>query len=333
MATIYDIAAKCGISPATVSYVLSGKGDARRISKATQEKVLDVAHALHYNRTTFVARENPTIAFYWQDENFEMVIPSVIRGINRVVASQPTPINVIIRPYSLGHICDDDSLLSDHLYDGMVLTGLSAADLDFLSQNRPKSVTVLVNRSLKGYSDVSIDSAEVGHISAEHALRVSHDVAAIFNPQSFTCMNRHGKAFLQSCQSSGIDLRDRLFYCDNNINSAYTLGLELVQKNKLHKVFFCSYDMVALGLMSALNEAGIKIGTDVQVFAASNGPTDLLARSTPPLTVVDQKMPEITERSLRMALDLIRSPAKTEQHQIVHPSMIYRKSSPAVINL
>ena len=38
MATIYDIANLCRTSIATVSYVLNGRGDEHRISKATQRK-------------------------------------------------------------------------------------------------------------------------------------------------------------------------------------------------------------------------------------------------------------------------------------------------------
>ena len=38
MATIYDIAKLCQTSAATVSYVLNGRGDERRISKATRKR-------------------------------------------------------------------------------------------------------------------------------------------------------------------------------------------------------------------------------------------------------------------------------------------------------
>lgn len=48
MATIYEIAEQCHISAATVSYVLSGHGDQRRISPATQKRVMDAANMLGY---------------------------------------------------------------------------------------------------------------------------------------------------------------------------------------------------------------------------------------------------------------------------------------------
>ena len=48
MATIYDVAARCGVSASTVSYVLSGQGDRRRIAPATQARVRAAAEALGY---------------------------------------------------------------------------------------------------------------------------------------------------------------------------------------------------------------------------------------------------------------------------------------------
>ncbi len=42
-------------------------------------------------------------------------------------------------------------------------------------------------------------------------------------------------------------------------------------------------------MMNAFHESGIVIGEDIQIFAASNGPSRLMARSIPPLTVIDLK--------------------------------------------
>ncbi|EQH66910.1 LacI family DNA-binding transcriptional regulator [Clostridioides difficile] len=52
MATIKDIAKDCGLSSATVSYVLSGKGNERRIPLHTQELILNSADKLGYKRST-----------------------------------------------------------------------------------------------------------------------------------------------------------------------------------------------------------------------------------------------------------------------------------------
>ena len=47
-ASLKDIARILKMSKTTVSFVLNGKGDEMKISKATQEKVLEVAKRLNY---------------------------------------------------------------------------------------------------------------------------------------------------------------------------------------------------------------------------------------------------------------------------------------------
>lgn len=330
MMTISGIAKECGLSSATVSYVLSGKGDERRIPSETQELVLKTADRLGYKRSINNKKKSLQIAFYWQDKGFELAIPNIFQAINHVVSLENLDVNVIIRPYSVGHLKDDDYLFSDNYYDGAVLTGINGDDINYLLENIPKIPIVIVNRQIPGFSSVSIDNEETGRIAALHALQNGgDDISVVFNPASFTCMTLRGKAFLSTCEEHGVDLSDSIYYCDNQIDSGYDIAQEMINKNALKKIIFCNHDVVALGILNALNEAGIKVGEDIQVFSASNGPSRLMARVTPSLTIIDLKMEETATRSLRMIIDLVTKRISGIQEQIIHPSIVYRQSSPA----
>lgn len=50
--TIATLATHLGLSPATVTHVLNGRGDTQRISKQTQQRVLEAAQALGYRANT-----------------------------------------------------------------------------------------------------------------------------------------------------------------------------------------------------------------------------------------------------------------------------------------
>lgn len=331
MATISDIAKHCKLSSATVSYVLSGKGEERRIPLETQTLVLEAADKLGYKRsnTNGNKKKNLQIAFYWQNEGFELVTSNIFQAISRVVSFEHININVIIRPYNVGHLCDDEFLFSSNHYDGAILTGINGEDIHYLTNHIPKIPIVVINRDIPGFSSVSIDNDATGRMAALHALQVGgKDIAAVFNPASYTCMTHRGKAFLETCNENGVDLSDSIYYCSNQIDSGYAIGQEMILKNAVKKVIFCNLDVVALGLLSAFYEAGITVGKDVQVFSASNGPSRLMARSIPPLTVVDMKMEETVERSLRMMIAILTQNIKGEQKQVIHPTMIYRQSSP-----
>lgn len=332
MATISDIAKECGLSSATVSYVLSGKAEERRIPKDTQTLVINTANTLGYKKSipSTQRRKNIQIAFYWQKTGFEMVIPAIFEKINSVVSSSNIGVDVIFRPYDVGHLGKDEYLFSSSYYDGAVLTGPITEDLQFLQTHKPTIPLVIINRQVEGYSWVSMDDVETGRMAALHAIKNGEgSIATILSPASYVCMSIRGKEFIGTCKEKGFDLSESVYFCDNHIDSGHTLGMRLVAAGKLKKIYFCNNDMAALGLMSAFNEMGVKVGQDVEVFSASNGPAELMARSTPPLTVIDLKMGEIAERSLRMIIDIITKRVSGVQQQMVYPSIIYRQSSPA----
>lgn len=330
MATIKDIAKDCGLSSATVSYVLSGKGNERRIPLHTQELILNSADKLGYKRSTPIKHNNIKIAFYWQDEGFELASTNILQAINHIISLEHLNINITIRPYKVGHLCDDEYFFANNYYDGIVLTGINADDIEYLVKNKPKIPVVVVNREIPGFSSVSIDNEETGRIAALHAIQNGkNDIAVVFNPTSFTCMTLRGKSFLKTCKEHGIHLSDSIYYCSNKIDSGYDIAQKMLAKNSLKKVIFCNHDVVALGMMNAFHESGIVIGEDIQIFAASNGPSRLMARSIPPLTVIDLKMEETAERSLRMIIDTVTGRINGIQQQVIYPSIIYRQSSPA----
>ena len=138
---------------------------------------------------------------------------------------------------------------------------------------------------------------------------------------------------LDAFLAAGVNMQDRVFFSDNSIDAGYELGWEMVRKNKLSKVILCVYDMVALGIMSALNEAGIHIGEDVKILATSTSPQYLFSRSYPPMTVVDLHSQEVAMKSMTLALHLATRQITGEQHLIVQPSIIYRQSCPLIPHL
>lgn len=82
--------------------------------------------------------------------------------------------------------------------------------------------------------------------------------------------------------------------------------------------------------MSALNEAKIEIGEEVNILATSTSPEYLFARAFPPMTVVDLHSREASMKAMTLALHQATKQLTTIQQLVVHPSIIYRKSCPLV---
>lgn len=334
MATIYDIAAHCGVSASTVSYVLSGQGEKRRISPETQERVKAAAAELGYTpgkrrRTAAQTRPaTPVVAVYWPRRDFEMCMPPLTQGLNSALSAAPAAVNISIRPYDQGYL---GTQLREQLpsCDAMLFVAGQKEDLAWLESHPPAVPSVLLNRNLPGYSSVSVDHMEAARLAAEHAIRCGGmDVTVVMNTVDYYGLTSRSERMVEILRARGWDPRDHTRCCANRVDDGYELGHELIRSGQLTKVILCAYDMVALGILSALYEAGIRVGEEIQVLAVSTGPQRLFARSCPPMTVVDLRTREIMERCLAMAIDLAAGRQSEARSLTVRPEMVYRQSAP-----
>lgn len=334
MATIYDIAARCGVSASTVSYVLSGQGEKRRISPGTQDLVKAAAAELHYTarkrRASPAApiQALPVIAVYWPRRDFEMCMPPLTQGLNNALSASPVPVNISIRPYDQGHL---GALLRDQApaSDAMLFVAGQKEDLAWLEGHPPAVPSVLLNRSLPGYSSVSVDHIEAARLATGHAIRCGGmDVTVVMNTVDYYGLTSRSEHMVETLRAHGWEAEGHTCCCANRVDDGYELGRDLIRTGRLTRAILCAYDMVALGILSALYEAGIRVGEEAQVLAVSTGPQRLFARSCPPMTVVDLRTREVMERCLTMAIDLATGRQTETRSLTVQPEMVYRQSAP-----
>ena len=334
MATIYDIAAHCGVSASTVSYVLSGQGEKRRISPDTQERVKAAAAELGYTAgkrrraSAQTQSATPVIAVYWPRRDFEMCMPPLTQGLNSALSAAPVDVNISIRPYDQGYL---GTQLQDQgpACDAMLFVAGQREDLAWLESHQPPVPSVLLNRSLPGYSSVSVDHVEAARLAAEHAMRCGgQDVTMVMNTVDYYGLTSRSEHMAEILRAHGWTPEGHTRYCANRIDDGYELGHELIRSGQLTRVILCAYDMVGLGVLNSLYEAGIRVGEDVQVLSVSAGPQRLFARSCPPMTVVDLRTREIMERCLSMAIDLASGRQNETRNLTVRPEIVYRQSAP-----
>jgi DNA-binding LacI/PurR family transcriptional regulator len=330
MATLKDIAKLCETSTATVSYVLSGMGDERRISAAMQEKVKSVANELGYSHTPRMQDNHlPKITIYWPQKHLEMMISPIISGLNSALFMSSSAVEVNFQPYEQDFLSAQKHLWRAGSSDAAVIISASAHDMEVLQRKKPAMPTVLMNRRIEGYSSVSIDQQEAGIMAARHAVsRAGDDILLVMPSVNLYGTNLRGKAICEACRSYGVDLTHNIVYCSTDIEDGYSMGQRLVMENRLHKVIICLFDVAAIGITSALVEAGVKIGKDVEIISMNSSYQQLITRMYSGLTVVDLRLEEISTKAINLAIDFATKKITEPQEVVLHPQMIYRKSSP-----
>lgn len=338
MVTVYDIAKSRGVSVSTVSYVLSGQGDRRRISPETQALVKAAAAELGYvprkrRRASASPAQGrsatPVVAVYWPRRDFEMCMPPLTQGLNNALSTSPVPVNISIRPYDQGYL---GALLQEQApaCDAMLFVAGQKEDLAWLGSHPPMVPSVLFNRNLAGYSSVSVDHNEAARLAAEHALLCGGtDVTIVMNTVDYYGLTSRSEHMAELLRAHGWDpAGGHTRYCANRVDDGYELGCDLVRTGGLTRVILCAYDMVGFGILNALYEAGVRVGGEVQVLAVSTGPQRLFARSCPPMTVVDLRTREIMERCLILAIDYASGRLNEPRNLIIQPEIVYRASAP-----
>ena len=166
--TIEDIASRCGVSKATVSYVLNGKKTPMKISGNTVREILTTcrelgyrpdktAQALAYLRKTPLDLIILTPWLYSQYSDFMAQINAAFEGISREKA-----IKFSYAYYRRGSLSDLLTSNKFDRYDAVVIAGTSSADDRYLAENKDSLANViLLNRYVDGVCSVYGNDREV----------------------------------------------------------------------------------------------------------------------------------------------------------------------------
>lgn len=332
MVKLKDVAEACGTSIATVSYVLNGQGTERRISKEMQEQIFEAAESLGYKRRAAAQKpKKPKIAIYWPKKGLETTLVSVINGLNSAILFDSDPVSISICPYEANNLHLEEDLWSGRVYDAAIIVSASAGDLVALTKKKTKIPVVVHNRILEDYPCVTINQESAGRLAAEQAIcKAKDNIGLVINPAPYLGLTQRGTAISKTCQEYGVDIHRKTFYCENNIDAGYELGIKMIRDKTVPKAIICTYDIVGFGLMRALLEGGYEIGKEVHIINTCTSLPQFFAKSTPSMTVVDMKMEEVTHRAVRLAIDLATQhiDGGCVRKIVVEPQMIYRESSP-----
>lgn len=335
MATIYDIAELSKTSAATVSYVLNGRGDERRISKATQERVLSVAERLNYH-PNITARQlkapghsSIRIAALWPEFYFEQPLLSAMRAIRDLVAVSTYGIEVSVHFFTPNRLSESWSKFSSTSYNGIVLAGASMDDLSLVASCCCSVPMVLINRSMDGIPSVSIDHTAAGRLACELAYKYGgNSVCSIWDTRFHVATNLRRTAFNQRSRELGLNFLDDQFTCEGSSEAGYELGISLVRKGLLKKLIYCNNESIAMGVLTALNESGLAVGRDVLLLTASNGPDSFCRYASPSMSSIDLRMQEVFSAALRLCLNIINRNETGENAITIQPRCILRDSMP-----
>ena len=329
--TIEDVAQFAGVSRGTVSRVLNG---GRHVRPAVMASVNDAIETLGYSvnqaARNLAAGRTGSVAFVvsehqehiFEDPNYVLFVSIFGRELRRrgrhllLTAAEDTDEEIFIGNYlSAGHV--DGALLALPHADEPLLARLVQSRLPLVVIGRPL-----------GYEEelswVAIDDGGAAfEVVSFLVTRAYKRIATVTGPLNtsggrdrFEGYKRAlGPAFRPSLVAEG----------DWSLESGRVGAQAVLARNGGIDALFAASDLMALGAMTALREAGRRIPQDVAVAGFDDSVAAGLA--DPPLTTMRHPCTEIALEALRILDDLMEGRSHGPEHVVLPTEFVPRRSA------
>ena len=317
--SIRAVAARAGVSPATVSRVFT-QPDA--VALETRRRVLAVADELHYTPHP-VARSLARGC----TGNLGIVVPDIANSFSAVV-TKAVQQEAARDGYAL-FVSGSDELARDEeqwaramapQVDGLMLVSPLMSD-DALRALGPTPL-VLSNRLLDALPSVVTDATEaVGH-AVEYLAALGHrEIVYLAGPEGFANTMRV-RGYDGACRRLG--LRPRRLGPFNARFSDGVRAADLVLATPATAVVAYN-DEVAVGVLNRLVDRGLRVPDDLSVVGVDD--TSLAEMVTPRLTTVRLPAAESGRAAVRMLLDVIAGRPGPDGPLLLQAELIVRSST------
>jgi LacI family transcriptional regulator len=330
--TIYDVAARAGVSIATVSHALNRPD---RVAEATRQRVIDTAEMLGFQprgrgkaaSTPLEAKRIAAIGpFSRHASAFER-----LTGILRQAAASFVDVIVLDRPPG-----DDPAFLESlrlrSRVDGIVIIGAEPSPEIYDRLETRRISAVLADRPSTRLSTVTVDDQTGGRLVAEHLLQLGCRSAVFVAPppgQStpITSGEVRLRSFAQALRAGGMASDVSWVVTSEGFEGGRLAARQIVQET-LPDAIFGLHDQLACGIAVGLSELGVRLPQDVRLVGYDG--TEMAAIAG--LTTVRQPF----QQTGAIAFDTLRSQILDPQRPPVHielqPHLVVRRSTVAPDN-
>lgn len=323
-ATIRDVARLAGVSVATVSRALNG---ASNVLPDTRERILRAARELRFVPSgaarSLITRRTDTIGALLPDLHGEY-FSELIRGIDQ--AARARGLHLLVSS-SHGDASEAAAALRamNGRVDGLIVMS-PHADQDFLALNLPETLAAVLVHSateLPGRARFQVDNhggalAMTRHLAAAGRRRVAHIAGPAGNHEAAERLRGYHAALKPG--QAGLVAEG-----DFSEASGWSAARRLLQARPRPDAIFAANDMMAIGCLAALAEAGLRVPEDVAVAGFDDVP---IARYVAPaLTTVRVPIATLGASALDAVAKAVEHPGADAGSTTVLPvELVVRRS-------
>lgn len=332
--TSFDIAHLAGVSQSTVSRALNNSA---LVNKETRDKVQRIARELNYkvdkNASNLRTQQSRTLALLlFEDPTSDnsMINPfysAMLGSITRACAKNGYDLLVSFQDL------DDDwhaEYEDSNKADGIILLGYG----DFLAYQT--KLRQLINQGthlvrwgapVADYPGISIgcDNYQGGYDITNHLIKNGYSQFSFIGDAGNNAPEFQARylGFIQAIKDNFGDISNvHQFDAISTDDAGYTATKQLLAKQIDCNALVCACDIIAIGVLRALQEANCQVPQDYAVVGFDN--IQLSAFTSPALTTIDQNTQLAGELLVSNLLKAIRNQETTDS--LMQAELVVRKS-------
>jgi LacI family transcriptional regulator, galactose operon repressor len=324
--TIRDVAARAGVSVATVSKVINQRYG---VAAETFARVQAVIEELGYEASLVAQslRNHRTNVIGILVADLEPFSTELLKGAGDAIRGSGFELVV----YSAGGRAVDRagwerrylSRLSGTLVDGAVLVTPTVVDVQY---NAPV-VAVDPHTGPSHLPTVDSDNLHGARLATGHLLGLGHRrIAMLTGRPDLQSAQLREQGYREALTAAGVPVDEDLIQVgayDADISAKPARAL--LTSDRRPTAVFAANDVSALATLEVAAELGLRVPEDLSVVGFDNIPESALA--TPPLTTVEQPIRQMGHQAIETLIRLIRGEQPESLHVTLATSLVVRQSS------
>lgn len=324
-ATIEDVAARSGVSTATVSRVLSGSVPAR---PETRERVLAAARELDY-RPSGIARalkrkETRTLGLVITDIT-NPFYPQIVRAVEAAARARGYGIVLADGGNDPARELEHLDLLVERRVDGIVVASSRMTRRHADRLHATAVPVVLVNDSVAGSDLPAVTTAHRrgARMATEHLIWLGHRrIGHIGAPAEQAAAGQRRQGVRDALRAAGLG-EPLLAIGDGGVAGGARAAEALIGADVTGIVAY--NDLTAIGALRALRRAGIEVPDRISVVGFDD--IEMAAWTEPSLTTIRQPTDELGRWAVNRLLTEIQDGISDSRRVALDPVLVVREST------
>jgi len=328
--TFDEIARKLNVSRATVYRVINGGYVSKNKSESIKKYLKKSNFIPNYNASNLAAKKSKTIGLvlpYFIIYDAEFFLSEVIKGVSKAINN--TNCKVMLFTNEEVQKYEYLRLYQSKTAGGFLFFGMHNYNRDAIHKIcKAKVPSVLVTANSDRMESFDCNNVNGGYIATNHLITTGRKKIGFIhgNPIWANSADRY-KGYLKAMREAGLMVNPKHivngYFSFDKARNAYKTVLN---QKSIPDAVFAANDLMALGVISLINEMKMKVPNDIAVIGYDD--ISLCKFSSPPLTTVIQPISEMTYDATLKIIKILNNTLKMKPAtNLYEPKLIIRSSA------